>query len=234
MPDVIAALCRHGHYEQPEDVPSAHLPHPLTEKGRKQAKALAPELAELARGQGYRIHPVIDTSSLLRAHETAALAADGLSQILGTAFEVAQFDALAERCLGAAANLTVAQIEQVLERDPRLLSPPPGWKAMSEYKLPLPGAESLLEAGARVAGHLRTRTYGCEVEPSDKPWLKVFIGHGGAFRHAALALGQLSRDDIPRLSMHYARPVCLRAAPLPPWTLVAGAWKIRKGHQPAD
>lgn len=227
MAEVIAALCRHGEYEQPEQVPSAHLLHPLTARGRKQASALAQELLALARTHNFRIHPIIDCSSLLRAYETASIVADQLTTTTDSSFAVEEFQALSERCLGAAANLRIDQIEAILARDPRYAIPPAGWKASADYRLPFIGAESLLDAGARIARHLRARTAGLRRDEHGTV-LKVFVGHGGGYRHAAACLGTLRLTEIPHLSMHHARAVCLRSDDNQPWTLVAGAFKQRK------
>lgn len=228
MAEVIAALCRHGSYRQPDGVPSAHLLYPLDGKGEQQARALADELAGLVSERGYRLHPVLDSSPLLRAHQTATIAAAALSEMLGQTHTVESYGALMERSVGAAANLTLEQIEAILREDPRWGEPPTGWKAKSDYRLPFPGAESLLEAGDRCARHMAARCHALRSD-SDGPLLKVFIGHGAAFRHAAVHLGALQLDDLARLSMHHARAVCLATHESSNWKLVAGAWKNRTG-----
>lgn len=227
MAEVTAALCRHGQYEQPEGVPSAHLLHPLTEEGREASRVLANELLELAQARSLKLDPVIDSSPLLRAYETAAILAERLSSLTGNHFRIEEFDSLSERCLGAAANLTVREIERILERDPRYSAPPSGWKASADYRLPFIGAESMLEAGARIARHLRTRTDTLRRERQGAV-LKIFVGHGGGIRHGAACLGALPLAQVPNYSMHYAKPVCLRAEGTRPWRLVAGAWKERR------
>lgn len=233
MAEVTAALCRHGQYEQPAGVPSAHLPHPLTAKGREQSRALGAELYDLAQTRGLRIDPVLDCSPLLRAYETAQIVAEHLHELTGNQYRVEEFDSLSERCLGAAANLRVDEIEAILERDPRYEVPPDGWKASADYRLPFLGAESLLEAGARIARHLRTRTDRLHRE-HQSPVLKVFVGHGGGIRHAAACLGALRLAQVPTLSMHYASAVCLRADGTRPWRHVAGQWKQRGNATPVD
>lgn len=74
---LVAALIRHGAYEQPADVPSAHLSHPLTAEGEAQAAAHAPVLA-FAEAQGLEVASVIDSSNLLRGWQTASLLAAAL------------------------------------------------------------------------------------------------------------------------------------------------------------
>jgi 2,3-bisphosphoglycerate-dependent phosphoglycerate mutase len=79
----------------------------------------------------------------------------GLEASTGRAFTCCEFPELAERCLGALANLSVDAILAIVSGDPRFAPPPPNWKRNSDYRLPLLGCESLTEAGARVARHLR-------------------------------------------------------------------------------
>jgi 2,3-bisphosphoglycerate-dependent phosphoglycerate mutase len=132
------------------------------------------------------------------------------------------YDDLSERNLGSANNLTIAHIEGILNADPRLSDWPLDWKSNSTYRLPLPGAESLMDAGRRVAGRLHQINRMFEANT-----LVPIIGHGAAFRHAAHQLGVLELDEIQRLSMGHAKPVCLQQARSGLWTVVAGAWKVR-------
>ena len=226
MPTHYAAIARHGDYEQPERVPSAHLPYPLTDRGRQQALALGDELHGLARERHARLDLVLDTSTLLRAYQTGVLAAERLQQVSDQAFVISQFDALCERSVGAMANLRVDQIEALLERDPRFDAPPPGWKADSAYRLPVPGAESLHEAGRRVAAHIVARMQEVS-ENASVDTIKVFVGHGAAFRHAAAELGILKPGEIPQLSMHHARTLLWAYDPLKGFQPEAGEWKRR-------
>lgn len=221
----VFALVRHGEYEQPPGVPSAHLPHPLTAKGRAQAQATATALAEFARCHELSLVRV-DCSRMLRAWQSATLIAEALRQ--PPPLEV---EALAERSLGAVANLSVKRIEAIIDSDPRFAVPPTNWKRDPDYRVPFQGAETLMEAGSRLACYLqdsadRLRT---------KRGLVVCVGHGGSFRHAAHQLGVLSRDQVARVSMHHGQPVYLehraRADELQRieyrWTHVAGKWKAR-------
>ena len=223
---VIAALVRHGKYEQPEGVPSAHLPYALTPEGRASAHDLSDALLSIARDRKHVLDETIDTSRMLRAYETAAIVAERLFAGTGRKFTVEEFDALAERGLGAAANLTVSAIEAIVARDPRCAPLPPQWKYQSAFRLPFQGAETLLEAGLRVARHLEERLRGLD---AGKPVLKVFVGHGGAFRHAAVHLGLLSPEAAPRLSMWHARPILLERLAEGRWAHVGGEWKVREG-----
>src|SRR5688572_12647273 len=129
----VLAWIRHGEYAQPPGVPSAHLPYGLTSRGRDQAVAAARAVWDFARERQLELDPVLDCSRLRRAWETAALLAEELARLGGPALQVEEFEALAERGLGAAANLTVDQIEAVLVSDPRFSAPPPGWKRDPDY-----------------------------------------------------------------------------------------------------
>ena len=223
---VIAALIRHGDYQQLPDTPSAHQPFPLTAQGIAQAQEAITGMRDEIRANGWTLDPVVDSSMLLRGWETARIIADGLSPLLGSLPVVESFAALAERGLGSAANLTTHQIEDILERDPRFEQPPRNWKSNSRYRLPLQGAESLLDSGARVAGHLRTRMQALSSRAT-RDTVKIFVGHGAAFRHAAHVLGVLEFDDIARLSMYHARPVYLEYRTDGKWRHLGGKWKVR-------
>jgi broad specificity phosphatase PhoE len=217
---LIAAFLRHGHYHQPADVPSAHLPYPLTDEGRRQAAAAVETLSAWARDNGAAIDPVIDCSELRRAYETATIIAEGL------ALHVADFAALNERCLGAAANLTAAEIERIVAEDPRYAPLPATWKSDSTFCLPLPGAESMMAAGARAAQHVRARIDAL-ARTARQDTVKVFVGHGGAFRHAAVAVGLLDTATAQALSMFHARPVFLERLADGGWRHVGGDWRQR-------
>ncbi len=229
----VLALIRHGSYHQPFDVPSAHLPYALTDQGRDQAKAAARAVADYARRNSLEIDLSVDCSRLRRAWETASVIASELSFVFGRVFSTCEFDALSERSLGAAANLSVAAIEAVLRDDPRFGPPPPEWKRSGDYRLPLPGAETLLEAGSRVAKHIRRRA--TDLGASQ---LKLLVGHGGAFRHAAQHLGLLDPTRVASLSMFHCTPLYFEIQPLPgePCRLIHldGAWKKRSEDAPWD
>lgn len=216
-----AALIRHGAYHQREDTPSALQPWPLTDEGKAQARALGVELAALIEEQGLALSPVIHSSRQLRAFETASIAADVLAAH-GHDTRIEETSALSERALGSAANLTMDEIEAALTADPRFEVPPPDWKADSDYRLPLDGAESMMMAGDRVAQFLRSAM-------ADKAagTLTLFFGHGASFRHAAHLLGVLERAEIQHVSMYHARPLQIRHNPDGTWAHSGGAWKIR-------
>jgi broad specificity phosphatase PhoE len=228
------AWIRHGEYAQPHGVPSAHLPQGLTARGREQACAAAHGVWSFSREHALELHAVIDCSSLRRAWETADLIRRELIQLGGPALGLEEVPALAERSLGAAANLTVDEIEATLAADPRYGLPPHGWKRDPSYRLPFLGAESLDEAGARVARHVATRMRAVDRAPS----LKLFIGHGGAFRHAAQLLGLLGADEARQHSMQHATPLYFEH--LPPhdaperFVHLAGGWPLRAARESAD
>jgi broad specificity phosphatase PhoE len=215
----IAALVRHGDYHQLANVPSAQQPFALTDEGRAQAEKGAAELGEIITANAWSMYPGIDSSNMLRAWQTAQI----FAQVCG-AKSVASFDSLAERGLGCAANLTLTQIEGILHDDPRYPPPPRNWKADSHYRLPLQGAESLIEAGQRVADHIERRM--AELGDGDGE-IRVFVGHGAAFRHAAYHLGALELDRVDALSMHHGRPLLLESGADGRWRHVVGDWKLR-------
>lgn len=212
MRERIAILVRHGDYHQLEDTPSAHQPFPLNKNGYEQAVFGAARIAELVQSQDWTLNEDIHSSNLLRGWQTAHIIQEelGLKSVSG-------FDVLAERGLGSAANLTITQIENVLKSDHRFETPPPNWKSNSHYRLPLQGAESLMDAGRRVAQHI-----------SGINGVQLIIGHGAAFRHAAHVLGVLSFDDIAKLSMYHVHPVVIQEQQDGTWKKIAGDWKVRE------
>lgn len=221
MPRLIAALVRHAHYQQLADTPSAHQPFPLTDEGRRQARECAVKLHQEARQQGWTIADAIHSSQLLRAWETARIMADNLAG----RYTINAFAELAERSVGSVSNLTIHQIEAVIREDPRYDPLPEDWKSNSRFCLPLPGAESLLQAGGRVADHLQWAMQQL-AEQVREDTVKIFVGHGAAIRHAAYVLGVLRFEEIARLSMYHAEPVYVEYNETG-WARVAGRWKIR-------
>ncbi|MDV7145319.1 histidine phosphatase family protein [Tropicimonas sp. TH_r6] len=222
------ALIRHGAYHQRANVPSALQPFPLTKGGKTQARACGAEIAKILRETGLELDPVLYSSCQLRAWQTAKIAREVLSETGCKITKITQKPALSERALGSAANLSVAEIEAVLTEDPRFETPPAGWKSDSDYCLPLQGAESLMQAGARVAEQLRGIA-----ETGRDGWLTLVFGHGASFRHAAHHLGLLAREEIARLSMYHARPLRLCYTDDGKWTRSGGAWKQRRRDETA-
>lgn len=229
----VVALVRHGDYEQPERVPSATLPHPLTAKGRAQARELAATLVAEADAHRLALGPTIDCSPLLRAWQTASLAAERLVELRGTAVAIAEHEALCERSLGAAANLTIDQIADAVAGDPRLPPLPPDWKGHPRHRLPFLGAESLLQAGARVAAHLEQRAH-AHAHAGREDRLHVVISHGGALRHAAVCLGVLALERASGVSMFHCGHVLVERHADGHWAQIGGSWKVRSAAGGGD
>lgn len=245
----IAAIIRHGDYRQMPAVPSAHQPHPLNQRGRQQALEGGVMVGQILRNEGWQLAPEIDSSQLLRGWQSADIIANHLATSLaGTRLvanrlvatrpapdhetgaaplRVVSFDALAERCVGAAANLTAEQIRAVIDNDPRYPELPEQWKSDSHYRLPLQGAESLMEAGERVARHLEARLSTLNRTSQGEDQLKLFVGHGAAFRHAAYHLGLMEYEQIAQFSMHHGQPILFERLDADSWRLIGGAWKVR-------
>jgi 2,3-bisphosphoglycerate-dependent phosphoglycerate mutase len=225
MARLIAALVRHGDYQQLPDTPSAHQPFPLNSEGETQSREGAQVLHDMIVQNDWTLEPFIDSSRMLRAWQTATIFADRLAGLASSTPSIESYDALAERGVGCLANLTIEQIEAVLQQDPRFSDPPADWKADSHYRLPLQGSESLLEAGERVAGHLSQSMQA--LPPGDHDRIKIFVGHGAAFRHAAYHLGVLALEQLRQLSMFHCQPVLIEYLPGGQWRHVGGEWKVR-------
>lgn len=220
------ALIRHGDYYQQTQTPSAHQPYGLTPKGRQQACQAAETIKHLAADMGLTVNPQIHSSTLLRAWETAELIAADLQPCTTEATpEIVSTDALCERSVGALANLTAEQITAIINADPRYAAPPADWKSNSHYCLPVPGAESLLQAGERIAAYLRDL---CQ-QSARTHQLTLVIGHGASIRHGAFHLGILPFEHIAQLSMHHADPVIIEHTG-GHWRHIAGHWKVRANN----
>lgn len=233
MARLIAAILRHGEYHQLPDTPSALQPYPLTGVGAEQAERSVTLIQGVLEMFKWRLHPVIDSSRLLRGWQTAEMIRKGLQIGSPDRLQIESYDTLAERSLGSAANLSLQQIESVLRDDPRFSPPPAGWKSDSHYRLPLQGAESLMDAGQRLAEHMERRLVELQSQVKSDS-VKLFVGHGAAFRHAAHHLGVLSFDQIAALSMYHCRPVFLERLPDGSWQHLTGEWKIRSKGESFD
>ncbi len=223
------AMIRHGEYDQPPRTPSAWLPQPLTDAGIRQSEQAAHTLLGLLTERQLVVDPVIDCSRMRRAWDTARTIGQRLGGLLEMKFDVEEFEDLAERGLGAFANLTVDDIRRIVADDPRYDELPANWKSKSDFKLPVQGAESLMEAGQRVAFHIQRRTLGMRDNT-----LKLFVGHGASLRHAAHLMGILRFEQIAELSMHYAAPIVFEETPEGHWVHVAGDWKVRRREEAYD
>ncbi|MGD2116808.1 MAG: histidine phosphatase family protein [Chromatiales bacterium] len=229
MPRLITAFLRHAEYRQKPDTPSAHQPFPLTAKGEQQARDAATRLRQQITDNQWALHHTVDSSQLLRAWQTAKIIAGELADLFDTdtPAQIDSFDELAERSMGSVANLSIREIENIIHADPRFADLPADWKYNSHFRLPLQGAESLLEAGERVADFLKSRMQDLS-NKIDHDSIKLFVGHGAAFRHAAYHLGLLQFDDIRKLSMFHAEPLFFEIDPDGHWSHIGGKWKQRQ------
>lgn len=226
MRELFFALVRHAHYQRRAEVPSAHTPHPLSARGCQQAQGLAARLAETAARRNWVVDPMWHASPLLRAAQSAQIAAKEWNLNRGhqdPPVHVHFHDDLMERSLGSAANLRLGEVEELLHADPRYDAAPPGWRRSMHYRLPLPGAESLAQAGLRVAQFLRHRL----IQSSDgskagRKTMVVVIAHAGCLRYAAHHLGVLPAGVVSRFSLDFAEPLYIAAKPDGPWRWVEG------------
>jgi 2,3-bisphosphoglycerate-dependent phosphoglycerate mutase len=166
---------------------------------------------------------------MLRAWQTAEIIIDELSDRFPSSPNLNSFDALAERGVGSVANMSITDIENIVHEDPRYEALPKNWKSDSHFRLPFQGAESLLEAGGRVASHIEQRMRNLE-EDSITDTVKLFVGHGAAFRHAAFHLGILDLGRVSQLSMYHAQPVLIEYQSGAGWSHTGGTWKPRRGN----
>jgi len=216
------ALIRHGEYEQLANTPSALQPYPLTSGGAEEVRMQAQGFADWVSETGYQLRAEIHCSTSLRAWQTAEIYRQELKELFLTAPVSVSFPELCERSVGALANLSVSEIERIVKLDPRFDPLPDGWKSSSDFKLPYDGAESLMEAGQRVATHLKA----LPLDEQDN-LIQLVIGHGASFRHAAFHLNVIKMSDIGRLSMFYGHPVVFRKQGLS-WARLYGNWKNRQ------
>lgn len=226
----VAAFMRHGHFDRPQQVASAHLPNPLSDRGRREARAAAPAVLAYCDDLGLELDTRIESSSLLRAWQTASELAGALEAETGRRFEIEPRDELMERGLGSCANLRFDEIEALLARDPRIQALPEDWRRVPDFRLPVPGAESLLEAGARTAARIEASLDTLPEDGVDR--LRLFVAHGGCLRHAAVALGLLDVGVVRRLTMGYAHAVLFERIDSGRWAQVAGEWKKRLAETP--
>lgn len=231
---VALALIRHGAYAQLADTPSALQPYPLTEQGVDEVRAQAQRFAAWLTSSGYQLNAEIHCSTLLRAWQTAEIYREALAPLCIEPLCVRSFSALCERSVGSLANLSVQEIERIVALDPRFAALPPGWKSASDFKLPFEGAESLLEAGERVAAHLRTLLApSSRATKTPSKQLQLVVGHGASLRHASYHLNVIPFGDIKRLSMFHGHPVVFERHHQG-WSRLYGNWKQRQTADPLD
>ncbi|WP_130536772.1 histidine phosphatase family protein [Thiomicrorhabdus indica] len=223
--DYIFAFLRHGSYHQKPNVPSAWQPYALDIHGIEQSQLAAQKIIEFANNHALNLPEKIFCSNLLRAWETARVLAENFS----TPPNIESDSALNERSVGALANLSVKEIDEILHSDPRFEHPGFTWKSDSYYRLPFDGAESLMDAGERVANFIQQQLS----KPANHSQLQIFIGHGASFRHAAHLMGILEFEQIKQYSMHYASPMFFKwDAAQQKFLHMAGNWKIRPHFTP--
>jgi len=222
----VAGFVRHGHFDRPDDTASAHSLFPLTGKGREQAKNAVDPILECCEELGLELDPRIEASQLLRAWETANLIAEALAARTGKRFHVFARDELVERGLGSCANMTFDRIREVLSNDPRLGPLPEGWRRMPEFRLPVPGAESLMHAGARTAARVATSLDSIPAE-DDRDLMRLFVAHSGCLRHATVQLGALDVRVVAGLSMDFGQSVFVEKLANGDWVHIAGQFKKR-------
>jgi 2,3-bisphosphoglycerate-dependent phosphoglycerate mutase len=233
----VAGLVRHGHFDRPEQLASAHLSLPLSATGREQAREAAGPILQFCEDLELEIDSRIEASQLLRAWETAVVLAEELERRTGRSFVVEERNELLERGLGSCANLRFDEIEARLSQDPRLGPLPEDWRRLPEFRLPVPGAESLMMAGARTAARIAASLRSI---PADDPRdvLRLFVAHGGCLRHAAVQLGTIDLRHVTTLTMEHAQAVLVESDGRGGWLQVAGEWKkrlpTRGAPQPAD
>ena len=226
------ALIRHGEYAQLAQTPSALQPFPLTSKGVEDVRYQARQFGRWLAVSGYQLSTEIHCSTLLRAWQTAEIYREELATVCTGRLITRSFSALCERSVGAVANLSVKEIERIVALDPRLDALPKGWKSSSDFKLPFEGAESLMEAGKRVAGHLSTLLERHAFQDTDQR-LQIIVGHGASIRHACHHLKVITFSEIQRLSMFYGQPVVFEHKD-DDWRRLYGHWKHRRTVGPID
>lgn len=234
---VALALIRHGEYSQLANTPSALQPYPLTEKGTADVREQARRFGEWLATSGYQLNAEIHCSTLLRAWQTAEIYREELTPLFAEPPRSLCFSALCERSVGALANLSIQEIERIVALDPRLEPLPQGWKSASYFKLPFDGAESLLEAGERVAAHLKAllepQPHETAKQLKQSKQLQLVVGHGASIRHAGYHLNVIPFSDIKRLSMFHGHPVVFERHNQG-WRRLYGNWKQRQPADPLD
>ena len=112
----------------------------------------------------------------------------------------------------------------MLAADPRLGALPEGWRRMPEFRLPVQGSESLMQAGARTATRVATSLDSIPAaDPRDL--MRLFVAHSGCLRHAAVQLGALDVRVVPGLSMDFAQSVFVEKLRNGDWIHIAGQFK---------
>jgi len=220
----VAGLVRHGHFDRPDQTASAQSLFPLSATGQDQARRAVDPILDYCEELGLELDSRLESSQLLRAWETANLIAEALTARTGRRFHVLQRDELIERGLGSCANMTFGAIGEMLGQDPRLGPLPENWRRLPEFRLPVQGSESLMQAGARAAARIATSLDSIPAEdPRDV--MRLFVAHSGCLRHAAVALGAIDVRVVPELSMDFAQTVLVEKLPRGDWVHIAGEFR---------
>ena len=106
MAHVFAALIRHGDYQQLVNTPSALQPFDLTDEGKQQSLQAATRIKTILAEEQWQVCPVVDSSHMLRAWHTANIIVNDLQDVIRNPLEIKCYEALAERSVGAVANLS--------------------------------------------------------------------------------------------------------------------------------
>lgn len=220
----IAAFVRHGHFERPEGTASAHSLFPLSPTGREQARDAVDVVLDFADEFNLEVDARLEASQLLRAWETAKVISEELESRTGRSFHVLQRNELIERGIGSAANMRFDDIEAMLAEDPRIAPLPKGWRRLPEFRLPVQGAESLMQAGSRVASRVSASMNSIPNDDS-RDVMRLFVAHSGCLRHAAVALGAVDVRKVPGLSMGFAQTVLIEKMPNGEWVHLAGEFE---------
>ncbi len=101
MARLIAALIRHGDYQQLPETPSAQQPFPLNSEGEIQAQQGAQLLHDMLVRNDWILVASIDSSHMLRAWQTAKIFADRLSTLALSPLQIESYDELAERSISS-------------------------------------------------------------------------------------------------------------------------------------
>lgn len=165
-------LIRHGETEWNRDQRiQGHLDVGLSERGMEQARRLAPLLAE-------ELPPVIHSSDLRRAYDTALILAGGRAEVVAD-------PRFREAHLGVFQGLTAAEIEAAYPDEYR------AWRSHSATNRP-PGGETLDELSRRCSAALREAL-------GRGGRAVVVVAHGGPVRMMACDLLGLPASAYARL-----------------------------------
>ncbi|WP_111979216.1 histidine phosphatase family protein [Algibacillus agarilyticus] len=195
MAAIYALFICHTESDLLPNAPEGQQPFSLTHNGVRSAKQLVKKVDSLSEQLNCRIAHYIDSSQTLAAWQTADAIAEILSLNHGHEYKTDAFDALSNASLGALANLSFDDIEDVVRHDPRFPALPDDWRINGCYRLPVQGAESPMDAGKRLIKHVHQRLTAL-AETAEQATIKIFVSHDKVLRHAMCELGLLKQPDI--------------------------------------